>query len=154
MSPDLMRARLSQEFEQALGSLMTERTFPRGVMLYSYGVLAEGLYLINSGSVRVLLPASDNQNQLLEMAREDAILGLSETLSGEHYRVSVQADEETNASFVARNDFVELLNSNQEFSMEVVRMLSDSLHGLYHRFRSVSAHPGRPRRRVLNEGLS
>jgi CRP-like cAMP-binding protein len=154
MSPDLMRARLSQEFEQALCPLMTQRVFPKGATLYSYGVVAEGLYLINSGSARMLLPASDNQNQLLEIAGGGAILGLSETLSGEHYRVSLEADEEINASFVARRDFVGLLNSNQEFCMEVVRMLSDSLHALYHRFRSVSAHPGRPRRRVPNEGLS
>lgn len=154
MSSDLTRARLSQEFEEALRPLMTQRVFPRGATLYSHGVLADGLYLINSGSVRVFLPASDNQNQLLEIVREGAILGLSETVSGESYRVNLEADEETNASFVTRKDFVELLNSNPEFSMEVVRMLSDSLHGLYHRFRSVSAHPGRPRRRVPNEGLS
>ncbi len=154
MSSDLTRAHLSQEFEQALRPLMTQRIFAKGATLYHHGVQAEGLYLVNSGSVRVLLPASDNQIQLLEVAGEGAILGLSEALSGENHRVSVVANEQTNASFVARKDFVDLLNGNQEFSMQVVRMLSDSLHGLYHRFRSVSAHPGRPRRRIPNEGMS
>jgi len=153
MSSDLTRARLSQEFEQALRPLMTQRIFPKGVTLYRYGMVAEGLYVIESGSVRVLLPVSDNQTQLLEVAGEGAILGLSEALSGEKYRVSVEAYEQTRVSFVARKDFVNLLNGNHEFSMQVVRMLSDSLHGLYHRFRSVSAHPGRPRRRTPNEGL-
>lgn len=153
MSSDLTRARLSQEFEQALRPLMAQRVFPKGVTIYRHGAVASGLYLINSGSVRVLLPASDNQNQLLEVAGEGTILGLSETLSGENYRVSVEADEQTDASFVMRKDLVELLNGNREFSMQVVRMLSDSLHGLYHRFRSVSAHPGRPRRRTPNQGL-
>jgi CRP-like cAMP-binding protein len=133
---------------------MRQRVFPEGVTLYHHGMPAEGLYVIDSGSVRVLVPAPDNQIQLLELAGEGAILGLSETLSGEDYRVSVEAEEQTNATFVARKDFVELLNGNQEFSMQVVAMLSDSLHGLYHRFRSVSAHPGRPRRRIPNEGLS
>ena len=153
MSSDLTRARLSQEFEQALRPLMTQRIFHKGVTLYRYGMVAEGLYVIESGSVRVLLPVSDNQTQLLEVAGEGAILGLSEALSGEKYRVSVEAYEQTRVSFVARKDFVNLLNGNHEFSMQVVRMLSDSLHGLYHRFRSVSAHPGRPRRRTPNEGL-
>ena len=153
MSSDLTRARLSQEFDQALRPLMTQRVFPKDVALYRLGMSAEGLYLIDSGSVRVLLPASENQTQLLEVAGEGTILGLSETLSGENYRVSVEAEEPTKASFVARKDFLGLLNGNQEFSMQVVQMLSDSLHGLYHRFRSVSAHPGRPRRRVPNQGL-
>ena len=36
-------------------------------------------------------------------------------------------------------------------AMEIVRLLSANLHLLYHKFRSVSAHPGRPRRRSLHE---
>jgi len=102
----------------------------------------------------VSLPLPDNQSQLLEAAGEGAVLGLSETLSGDNYRVTVEADEATTASFIARKDLVELLDGHHEFCMQVVRLLSESLHGLYHRFRSVSAHPGRPRRRVPDEKLN
>ncbi len=149
-----MRGRFSPEFEEALRPLMAERIFPKGATFYRRGSPAEGVYLIRTGAVRVLLPATDQHSQLLEVAGEGSVLGLSETLSGEHYRVTAEADEATTASFVARKDFVELLNTNHEYSMQVVRLLSDSLHGLYHRFRSVSAHPGRPRRRGPNEGLN
>jgi hypothetical protein len=38
--------------------------------------------------------------------------------------------------------------------MEVVRFLSEDLHALYHKFRSISAHPGRPRQRPLDEQLN
>ncbi|MGH9643122.1 MAG: Crp/Fnr family transcriptional regulator, partial [Terriglobales bacterium] len=143
MSSDFIPAHLSPEFEQALRPLMKQRVFAKGATLYRHGMKAEGLYLLEGGAVRVLVPASDNQNQLLEVAGEGAILGLSEALSGETFRATVEADETTTASFIARSDFVALLNGNHEFSMELVRLLSDSLHGLYHRFRSVCAHPGR-----------
>jgi CRP-like cAMP-binding protein len=154
VSSEFARARLSEELEQALRPMMTPRVFSKGSTLYRQGTTAAGIYLVESGAVRVLLPASYHLNQLLEVARAGTILGLSESLSGESYRVTAEAEEQTTVAFVARKSFVELLNDNQEFCMQVVRLLSENLHGLYHLFRSVSAHPGRPRRRALNETLN
>jgi CRP-like cAMP-binding protein len=131
--------------------MMSPRIFSKGATLYREGTVAAGIYLVEKGAVRVLLPAPDHLRQLLEVAPAGAILGLSESLSGESYRVTVEAEEQTTAAFIARKNLLELLNSNQEFCMQVVRLLSENLHGLYHLFRSVSAHPGRPRRRALNE---
>lgn len=151
MSSEFTRARLSEELEQALRPMMSPRIFSKGATLYREGTVAAGIYLVEKGAVRVLLPAPDHLRQLLEVAPAGAILGLSESLSGESYRVTVEAEEQTTAAFIARKNLLELLNSNQEFCMQVVRLLSENLHGLYHLFRSVSAHPGRPRRRALNE---
>lgn len=152
MPSDFARAQFSPEFEAALRPLMRERSFAKGVTLYGYGIPADGVYFVESGGVRVLLPSGDRQSRLLEVAGKGTILGLSETMCGESYRVSAEADEQTTVFFIARIDFMTLLNENHKFSMEVIRVLSDSLHGLYHRFRNVSAHPGRPRRRVPSEG--
>ncbi len=154
MSSEFTRARLSEELEQALRPMMTPRFFPKGATLYRQGMMAAGIYLVETGAVRVLLPVPDRLCQLLEVARAGTILGLSESLSGQSYRVTVEAEEQTTAAFVARRSFAELLDGNQEFCMQVVRMLSENLHGLYHLFRSVSAHPGRSRRRALNETLN
>jgi CRP-like cAMP-binding protein len=154
VSSDFTRGRLSPEFEEALRPLLSARVFPKGATLYHCGMPAEGVYLLDTGSVRLLLPLPESQTQLLEVAGEGAILGLSETLSGDDYRVSVEANEPVTASFIPRRDFLEFLDSHHEFCMQVVRLLSDSLHALYHRFRSVTAHPGRPRRRMLDEHLN
>jgi len=35
-----------------------------------------------------------------------------------------------------------------------VRLLSEDLHALYDKFRSITAHPGRPRQRPLDEQLN
>jgi CRP-like cAMP-binding protein len=131
--------------------MMAPRVFSRGATPYRQGTAAVGIYLVEMGAVRVLLPAPDHLRQLLEVARAGAILGLSESLSGESYRVTAEAEEPTTAAFIARQNLLDLLNSNQEFCMQVVQLLSENLHGLYHLFRSVSAHPGRPRRRTPDE---
>lgn len=154
MASDFMRTRVSLELEQALREMMTERVFPKGGPLFRQGMPAAGLYLVEKGSVRVLLTTVDNQKQLLEVVGPGVLLGLSDCMAGGRYRVTAEAAELTTASLVEREVFVEFLGAHHEFCMQIVRLLSDNLHGLYHKFRSVSAHPGRPRRRALSEPLS
>ena len=146
-------ARIGRDLEEALRGLMTQQMFREGATLFCEGTIAEGLRFVEAGAVRLLLPAGGNQLQLLEVARAGALLGLSESLSEETYRVTAVACEQTTVSFIARKDFIEFLGGHHEFCIQIVRLLSENLHGLYHKFRSVSAHPGRPRRRLLNEQL-
>ena len=154
MSSHFTQIKLSQELAQALRGMMTSFQFSRGTALYQHGTAATGIYLVEKGAVRVLLPAGDHQQQLLEVVGAGAVLGLSESVAGDRYRVTAKADEPTTAAFVARKNLLEFLDSHHELCMEVVRILSENLHGLYHKFRSVSAHPGRPRRRMPNEQLN
>ena len=151
--PSSMRAKVGQEFEVALRGMMTVRAFPKGAGLFRQGMSATGVYLIEKGSVRVLLATSD-QNQLLEVVGPGALLGLSDNVAGGAYRVTAEAAEPTTAAFVEREAFMNFLGYHHDFCMQVVRLLSDNLHALYHKFRSVSAHPGRPRRRSLNQQLN
>jgi hypothetical protein len=58
------------------------------------------------------------------------------------------------AAFVPRKQFLEFLREHGDFCMEVVRVSSADLHALYHKFRSISAHPGCPRNRPLDEQLN
>lgn len=146
--------KLDPELLQALEPLKCARLFQQGSALFAQGSPATGVYLIESGEVRVLLPTVHNQRQLLEVVGAGTILGLSETMSGETYPITAEAVEETEASFIPRAEFLEFLRGHVDFCMQVVRLLSDDLHALYHKFRSISAHPGRPRHRSLNEQLN
>jgi CRP-like cAMP-binding protein len=145
------RSRLSQELELALRSIIKMREFRKGETLYTYGTVATGLFVVETGAVRVLLPTGDHQIQMLELVGPGALLGLSEAMSGDNYRVTANAEEATTTSFIERVQFLSFLEGHPEFCMQILRLLSENLHGLYHKFRSVSAHPGRPRRRRLDE---
>ncbi|MFZ1916972.1 MAG: Crp/Fnr family transcriptional regulator [Terriglobales bacterium] len=154
MPSEFMRARVSQELEQALREMMTSRAFLKGAALFQQGTPAAGIYLVEKGSVRVLLATAADQTQLLDLVGPGSLLALSDNVAGGRYRVTVEAAEPTIAAFVERQAFMNFLGCHHEFCMQVVRLLSDNLHALYHKFRSVSAHPGRPRRRSLNEQVS
>ena len=146
--------KLSPDLLQALHGIKSVRLFPKGAKLFQQGVAATGVYLVESGEVRVLLPTGQSQKQLLEVVGPGTMLGLSESMSGERYRITAEAGEQTAAAFVPREQFLEFLREHGDFCMEVVRLLSADLHALYHKFRSITAHPGRPRNRPLDEQLN
>ena len=154
MSSQPTPGKLSPDLLQALQGIKSVRRFPKGATLFQQGSAVTGVYLVERGEVRVLLSTAQSQRQLLEVVGAGTMLGLSESMSGDRYRVTAEAGGPTTAAFIPRAEFLEFLREHAEFCMQVVRLLSEDLHGLYHKFRSISAHPGRPRHRPLDEQLN
>lgn len=154
MSSQPLAGKLSPDLWQALHGIKSVKVYPKGTTLFQQGTAVNGVYVVESGQVRVLLPTNENRRQLLEVAGPGTILGLSESMSGDRHRVTAEAGDHTTVAFIPRESFVEFLRDHCEFCMQVVRLLSEDLHGLYHKFRSLSAHPGRPRHRPVDEQLN
>jgi CRP-like cAMP-binding protein len=145
---------LSPELLRGLRGIKSVRSFAKGSRIFQQGSGLTGVYLVTRGEVRVLLSTGRSEKQLLEVVGAGTMLGLSECMTGERYRVTAEAGEQTTAAFIPRAEFLSFLREHGDFCMEVVRSLSEDLHGLYHKFRSISAHPGRPRNRVVDEQLN
>jgi len=152
--PPSMPGKVSSELLQALAGIKSPRRFAQGAALFQEGAAAMGVYLVESGEVRILLPDGQNQKQVLEIVGPGTILGLSESMCGERHRITAEASCQTAAAFVPRELFVEFLREHGDFCMKVVWLLSEDLHALYYKFRSITAHPGRPRHRPLGEQLN
>ena len=154
MSSQPTQSKLSPNLLQALHGIKSVRLFPNGDTLFQQGSAATGVYLVESGEVRVLLPTGQSQTQLLEVVGPGAMFGLSESMTGEKYRITAVAGDETTAVFIPREEFLDFLREHCDFCMQVVRLLSEDLHGLYHKFRRISARQGRSRHRPLDEQLN
>ena len=154
MYPQPTPSRLSPELWEALHGLKAVRTYPKGAQLFRQAAAVKGIYVIESGVVRILLSAEPKGQQLLEVVGAGSVLGLGESMSGDNYRVTAEAETHSTVSFIPRSEFMDFLRGHSEFCMQVVRLLSEDLHSLYHKFRSISAHPGRPRHRSLDEQLN
>lgn len=146
--------KLSLELLQALQAMKSVLVFAKGATLFRQGYPVTGIYLVEAGEVRILLSTTHTQRQLIEIVGTGTILGLGESLSGEDYRITAEALAPTTVAFIARDTLHNFLSEHPDFSMEVLRLLSEELHSLYHKFRSISSHPGRPRRRELNQQLN
>jgi CRP-like cAMP-binding protein len=138
----------------ALREIQSPAAFPKGAYLYQQGSPVGGVYFVEIGEVRILLAASQGQKQLIEVVGPGATLGLAESMSGEDYRITAEAGSLTTTSFIPRETLLIFLRDHANFCMEIVQLLSEELHRLYHKFRNISAHPGRPRRRDRNAQLN
>lgn len=132
---------------QTLKTLKSPRRFAAGELLFQQGRSPDGIYIIESGMVKLLLTAPRVATKTFELAGPGTVLGLSESVTGEAYKLSVEAVSKTTTSFVERQALLEFLREHHEFCMQVVRLLSEDLHGLYFRFRSLTMSEARSRKR-------
>ena len=149
-----MPARLSPDLWDALHGIKSVRVYTKGAKLFEHGNEVAGVYMVESGLVRVLLPTSQSRMQLLEAVGPGTMLGVSESMSGDRYRVTAEAADHTTVAFIPRDLFVAFLRDHGDFCMQIVRLLSEDLHSLYHKFRAISARPGRPRSRPSDDQLN
>jgi CRP-like cAMP-binding protein len=146
--------KLTPVFLTGLHGLKRVQRFATGTTLFQQGSAVRGVYLVESGEVRLLLASGGCVRQLLEAAGPGTILGLSERMVGENYKVTAEAGDQTTVVFIPRDEFLAFLRANLDFCMQIVKLLGQDLNGLYYKFRSISAHPGRPRQRALEEQLN
>jgi CRP-like cAMP-binding protein len=146
--------KLSPDLWQALQEIKSVRAYTKGSTIFQQGTGAAGIYVVEAGEVRLLLTTNQGHPQLLEVVGPGALLGLSESMSGDAYRLTAQAEDHASIAFIPRDSLLEFLRLHCDLCMQIVRLLSDDLHRLYHKFRSISAHPGRPRHRPPDEQLS
>jgi CRP-like cAMP-binding protein len=154
MSSQPVLDKLNPDVLEALHGITSLRRFSKGATLFQQRSAVTGVYLVESGEVRVLLRTGKHEKQLLEVVGPGAMLGLSESMSGETYRVTAEAGDQTTVAFLPREKFLKFMGEHGDFCMQVVRLLSEDLHDLYYKFRNISAHPGRPRHRSLDEQLN
>jgi len=147
-------AKLSSELLQALQGIKTPQVLSKGAPLFQQGSSAKDVYLVESGEVCILFSTGQGQRQLLEVVGPGSMLGLSEIMGGTNHRATAVASNGAGASSIPREKLLSLLRGNTAFCLEIVRLLSEDLHGLYRKFRNISAHPGRPRRRDVNAELN
>jgi CRP-like cAMP-binding protein len=129
----------SEKFWHALRELRVPHVHLPGEKLFSRGRRASGIYVIEEGSVTLLWEGDRMLAPVFETAGPAAVLGLAETMTGEAYRLTAEVNRRSTISFIDRATLLGLMRQHPEFCMQVVHMLSEDLHGLYHRFQTTTS---------------
>jgi CRP-like cAMP-binding protein len=125
------------------------RSYAKGALLFSAEEAPKGVYLIEKGAVWIHWPSAVQKEILDQSVGRGTLLGLSETITGEDHKFMAEALEESQTWFVERQAFLKFLRKNQLLCLQIVRLLSEDLHRLYHNFRSSSRPAPRGGRRKL-----
>jgi CRP-like cAMP-binding protein len=124
--------KLPDELWSILRGVRRVKAYAKGAALFCATEPPKGVYLIERGAVRIHLPSPGPRHHFDQTAGAGAILALSETMTGEDHKFTAEAAENTEAWFVERQDFLRLLRHNQLLCLQIVHLLSEDLHLLYH----------------------
>ena len=129
----------------ALQAVSQPESYAKGSTLFAQGAPARGVYMILRGAVEVCMPEEGNRNATMTLG-PGTMLALSEAICDAQHKLSAVAVEDIEIGFVPREELMSFLQSHHELCMQVVRTLSEDLHGLYHRFQKMQVVPPRQRR--------
>ena len=111
---------------------------PQRVLLFAEGRPVRGIYILCDGRAKLSIRAEDGKRLTLRIAGPGEVLGLGAALSNTPYEVTAELLDNSQVVFVRRKDLMKFLRDNRTVCMEIVRMLSQDLHGAYERVRSIA----------------
>jgi CRP/FNR family transcriptional regulator len=148
--PDRLFCDMPAESLKAFDEIKSTASFPRATVLFSEGRPVRGIYILCEGRAKLSICGESGKRLTLRVAGPGEILGLGATLSNTPYEVTAELLDSSQVVFVRRKDLLKFLRENRTVCLEVVRMLSQDLHGAYERVRSIAmVRTRRPRAATL-----
>ncbi len=122
---------------QAFDQIKKLGTYPRNTILFAEGRPVRGIYLLCDGRAKLSICAEKGKRMTLRVAGPGEVLGLGAALSNTRYEITAELLDASQVVFVRRKDLMRFLREHPGVCMQVVRMLSQDLHGAYERVRSI-----------------
>ncbi len=122
----------------ALERLKSSRQYEEHDLLFREGEPCAGIYLVEVGEINLLLPAREKQYKIFDTAGVGSVLGLCEAMSGSPHKLAAEATGPVRVAYIERMALMKYLSTHCETCMQVVALLSEDLHGLYHRCRTLT----------------
>jgi CRP/FNR family transcriptional regulator len=131
---------------QAFDAMKSIAPYPKGSILFAEGRPPRGIFVLCSGRAKLTVCSETGKRLLVRVAGPGEVLGLGAAISGTNYELNAELLDGARVAFVRRKDLVAFLRQYPEVCMQIVRKLSQDLHGAYERVRNVGmARTRRPR---------
>jgi CRP/FNR family transcriptional regulator len=127
-----------------LAARCVSRNFPAGHVLFSTGEPCRGLYIVESGRVRIYRTSPGGREQVLHSEGPGRPVAELPLFDGGDYPASAITEAESRLVFLPRADFEALYRENPDVAQAVIRTLGKRLRHLVHvtetlAFRDVAA---------------
>jgi len=113
--------------DEVLGDLQARkitRTYSKGTILYLEGELAEGIFILCSGRVKLSAYSENGRSLILRIAEPGQLLGVSAVAVGIPYEATAEVITDCQVNFVKANDFLIFLDSHSTAALKAIRELS------------------------------
>jgi CRP/FNR family transcriptional regulator len=106
------------------------KRYTTGELIFSEGDACAGLYVIESGNVRIFKTSAGGREQVLTIERAGNSIAELPVFDGGNYPASAAAASQCSLLFVSRNDFRTLCLEHPEVALKVLRMVGLRLRRL------------------------
>jgi len=128
---------LSPAALKKLSTIKSTAMYPKGALLFIEGQLPRGVFILCQGKAKLSTSSRDGKTIILKLAEAGEVLGLSATVSGRPYEVSVEMMEPAQANFIARDQFLAFLKEHGDAALRVAEQLSENYHSAYEEIRTL-----------------
>ena len=144
--PDRIFCDMPADSLKAFDEIKLVGTYPRNTILFAEGRPVRGIYLLCDGRAKLSICSDGGKRLTLRVAGPGEVLGLGAALSNTPYEITAELLDTSQIVFIRRKELLKFLRAHPDVCMQVVRMLSQDLHGAYERVRSIGmVHTRRPR---------
>lgn len=143
---------LSKDELNQLAQIARERKFDRGQVIFYEGDLGGSLYIIVTGSVKIVVMADDGREHILGLLHQGDFFGEVSLIDGEPRSATAIALDNVNVVMISRDDFIRLLRENPEMSLKIMVTLCERLRKTDKHVESLAflSAPGRVAQVLLN----
>lgn len=91
------------------------------------GSVPRGVFCLNQGKIKIFSLGEEGKEQIIHIASAGDVVGFRAMFSGEPYSVSAETLEECNVCFIAKEDFLSMIDSNAILRNNIMKELSKEL---------------------------
>jgi CRP-like cAMP-binding protein len=121
---------LSEEEFSFLTSHLLPRKFSSGEIIFGEGDPCSGLYVVQSGNVRIFKSSAGGREQVLSIEGPSSSIAELPVFDGGNYPASAQAVSDSTLLFFSRQDFQALCLQHPEVALKVLRVVGGRLRRL------------------------
>jgi CRP-like cAMP-binding protein len=118
---------LPEDMLAALAQKVNKRTLSKNEVLFNKGDIGDSLFVILSGGVKVVTQDEDGNEIALNKVGAGEIIGEMSLLDHEPRSAGIVALEKTSTLELKREDFMEIMKSQPDLALSVIRNLSSRL---------------------------
>jgi CRP-like cAMP-binding protein len=100
------------------------RRIPKDEILVGEGEPCDGLFIVQSGAIKIFKMAENGREQVLVIERAGSTVGELSVFDGGTFPASALAAEDSTLLFLPKREFLELCRRNSEVAFAVIRSLA------------------------------
>lgn len=98
--------------------------YKKGEIIFKEGMVPSGIYFIHQGKIKKYKIGSAGKEQIIYVANKNELIGYHAILSEERYPDSAATLEESELTFIPKEDFLQVLQDSSTLARRLLRSLS------------------------------